>query len=562
MSLLLAALADAPRDRVLFIGEGGAALTAGQVRAAAAAAIRRMHAANEVGEIVFLHTDSAAMFLAGLAAAAAIGRTLAILPQAQPGYLASIGARGAALLADHGDDPALAASPSGADAALPASDNADPRLIFFTSGSTGAPKQALKALSQIEAEAASWRDWLGAGVQDVAGSVSHQHIYGLIFRVVLPVIAGWPSTDRQAFAWESFVEQMGARTLAVTSPAHLGRIPPGLGFRNGAPALALSSGQALPLAAALDAARLFGAPALEILGSTETGGVAMRRRRDDAEPWRPISGVEIGLTHEGALQVRSGWAGEPGDAGAWIALGDRAELLPDGGFRLRGRVDRIAKIEGKRVSLTRVEEALAALPEIEEVALVVLAEARGEVLGAAVKLRADAGPELANLGAFRLSRRLRAQLAQSLEPAERPKRWRFVGRLPQNSQGKRTASDLAALFEPRAITDEISAAKTVTSADEVRLQFAVTAGLPWMEGHFPESPVLAAVAQVHIAVRAGEEVWGYLPASFACSRLKFRRALTPGDVVTLELTRKAERGELAFAYHCEGVVASEGVVGR
>ncbi len=150
-------------------------------------------------------------------------------------------------------------------------------------------------MSQIDAEARYWVGWFNdraslAPTSLATGSVSHQHIYGLIFRIAVPIMSGWISTDRQAFSWEQFAAELGPRSVAVTSPAHLTRIPPNLDLPNGPPAFVLSSGQALPLAGALAADQLFGAPAVEILGSTETGGVAIRQRRDDAEPWTPISG--------------------------------------------------------------------------------------------------------------------------------------------------------------------------------------------------------------------------------------------------------------------------------
>jgi acyl-coenzyme A synthetase/AMP-(fatty) acid ligase len=55
--------------------------------------------------------------------------------------------------------------------------------------------------------------------------------------------------------------------------------------------------------------------------------------------------------------------------------------------------------------------------------------------------------ELAALGTFRFTRQLRKRLSDGLEPAERPKRWRFVAAIPANSQGKRVLADLQKLFD-------------------------------------------------------------------------------------------------------------------
>ncbi len=441
MTGLLSALAHAPGSRVLFERDG-ATITAGEVRAAARRAATRI---TPGAGPVFLHSESAALLAAGLLAAASLGRTIAILPHAQPGYLGEVGAGPGSLLIDHlADDsePPLALG-AGGDAPFAFDDAFDPSLIFFTSGSTGAPKQAPKRMSQIDAEANYWVEWFGARADHVAGSVSHQHIYGLIFRIAVPMMAGWRTTDRQAFTWETLISEITPRTVVVTSPAHLTRIPPGL--RAVRPAYVLSSGQALPLAGALEADRLFGAPPVEILGSTETGGVAIRQRRDDSEPWTALGGVTLNLDRESVLNVGSPFAG-----GETQKMGDRAEILSDGRFRLLARIDRIVKIEGKRVSLARVESALAGQPAVREVVALALGPEGAETLAAIIVLSAEGTDELSRLGAFRLTRQLRKRLSDGLEPAERPKRWRFVEAIPVNSQGKRVMADLQRLFALRA----------------------------------------------------------------------------------------------------------------
>jgi acyl-coenzyme A synthetase/AMP-(fatty) acid ligase len=438
MTGLLSTLAHAPAGRALFLRDGDT-ITAGDVRAAAMRAAA--HIIPGAGP-VFVHADSAALLAAGLLAGASLNRTIAILPHAQPAYLAEVGAGPGSLLIDHaeGGGQTPLALGAGSDAPFAFDDRFDPQLVFFTSGSTGAPKQAPKKMSQIDAEARYWVDWFGARADHVAGSVSHQHIYGLIFRLAVPVMAGWRSADRQAFAWEAFVTEVTPRSVVVTSPAHLTRIPPGLTSAH--PAFVLSSGQALPLAGALEAERLFGAPPLEILGSTETGGVAIRQRRDDDEPWTALGGVTLDLDGDGVLNVGSPFAG-----GETQRMGDRAEILADGRFRLLARADRIVKIEGKRVALARVEGALAGLPAVREAVALAVGPAGGEALGAAVVLTEAGAAELAALGTFRFTRQLRKRLSDGLEPAERPKRWRFVAAIPANSQGKRVLADLQKLFD-------------------------------------------------------------------------------------------------------------------
>ncbi len=551
MTGLIDALLSAPAERVLFV-HGEDAITAGRIRAAARRAADRM--ADAPGQL-YLHTDSAALLAAGLLAGAELGYELALLPHALPAYLDEIGATPERRLMDHGEAPSLALPPSG-DADFLRAAGGDPQLVFFTSGSTGAPKLAPKRMSQIDAEAAFWVRWFAGRVDHVCGSVSHQHIYGLLFRVGAPILGGWRSTDRQAFGWEAFTAEMTPRSIAVTSPAHLTRIPPWLEPPSGVPAFILSSGQALPLAGALAADATFGAPPIEVLGSTETGGVARRQRRDDDEPWTPLDPVCVRLDDEHTLIVASPFAGDGEQR-----MGDRAEILSDGRFRLLARADRIIKVEGKRVSLTRVESALAALPEIAEAAALGLGDAGEETLAAVLVLTPEGGTELARLGAFRFTRALRKALSGSLEPAERPKRWRFVGRLPVNAQGKRVQAPLVRLFETDSMLSRLDGRLVEASAETARIVFRLDAGLSFFDGHFPGSPILPGVAQVHLAVRLAEDVWGFLPDRFDLSRVKFRKPLHPGDEIEACLTRDLANARLGFALMVGGAPASDGQVG-
>ncbi len=96
MTGLLSALVTAPAGRILFTHDG-AAITAGAIRSAAQEAVRRIAPGDGP---IFLHTESAALLAAGLLAAASLKRPIAILPHAQPAYLAEVGANAGSLLTD------------------------------------------------------------------------------------------------------------------------------------------------------------------------------------------------------------------------------------------------------------------------------------------------------------------------------------------------------------------------------------------------------------------------------------------------------------------------------
>src|SRR5208283_5414612 len=91
---------------------------------------------------------------------------------------------------------------------------------------------------------------------------------------------------------------------------------------------------------------------------------------------------------------------------------DRISLAAGGRFRLEGRIDRVVKIEGKRVSLQRLEHLIAARPWVSEAAVVSLGGNRA-YLGAVLRLSAAGAVELARLGKFRFERKLRRELSST-----------------------------------------------------------------------------------------------------------------------------------------------------
>ncbi len=547
-------LANAPPEAPLFRRSNDELVTAARICANARAAAARTKTADGP---LFLHTRTASMFVAGLLAASLLRRELAILPHAQPDYLAQVGANTDNFLTDEGEQPTLRDEPPDAPADIEPSSLADIPLAFYTSGSTAAPKKAPKSLAQLESEAHAWVRTFSGDVDAVAGTVSHQHIYGCLFRVIAPILGGWISTDVQAFTWESFLTQLGDKTLGVTSPAHLTRIPPNLDLEGKPPLRLLSSGQALPFEAARHAASLFGAPPIEILGSTETGGVATRRSHSPDELWTPLEDVEIRKSEQGTLEVRSPFTG----SSEFYPMGDRVEITSSGAFRLLARADRIAKIEGKRVSLDRVEAILTAHPDIAEARVLVASEDGRERLSAVIVPNEAGRQRLGPLGAFRYSRSLLADLTDQFEVAERPKRWRFVAALPRTSQAKIPQTALAAIFAQRSILPRLNATRTEVTPDQATIAFEMSADLPWFEGHFPGTPILPGVAQVHIAARLAEEIWAFAPHNHEVRRMKFHRVLFPGDQVELTLSRQTDPDRIRYVFQVAGAIASEGAIG-
>ncbi|ARP81171.1 hypothetical protein CAL12_10180 [Bordetella genomosp. 8] len=436
----------------------------------------------------------------------------------------------------------------------------DPRdggVVLCTSGSSGQPKQIHKRWSQLIAEITafeqSW-DW-SARPACVLGSVSAQHMYGLPFRVLWPLAAGrligraqlvYPEALQQAslahasFAW-------------IASPALLKR----LGTQLDWPALAhgitqiFSAGGPLPEDVSDLLATRLGCRPIEIYGSSETGAVACRR---GGEAWHALPGVTTGVA-DGALWVESPWL----DTAGRYTTADAA--TPAGaGFVLEGRLDRIVKIEEKRLALPELEARLMEHPHVREARLGVAGAPR---LTALVALAPSGIHMLRNQGRKALVETLRAHMAATVPALGVPRHWRLMRELPWNDQGKLPQD----VFAAAAIRPRAPDARLLSTSDnpndpdgvrELRLSMEVPLDLVHFNGHFADMPVVPGVAQIEWAMDLARRHVRPDLGFHGMEVLKFQRLARPGDPLELTLAWHPSRSKLYFEFRSSGQPCSSG----
>jgi len=506
--------------------------------------VLRWHASFQAraGTTWALHFDDAARFAAALYGAWHAGKTVVLPGDALAGTQARLRSRVDGFAGDWPDASLTCADDDEGETLLSPLDARTTRLTVYTSGSTGEPVAIEKCLAQFCAEVEALETALGTGLEGVAvhGTVSHQHIYGLLFRVLWPLAAGRAIVPRAFFPEDLLAAMEDHDAVLVASPAHLKRLPAQLSWSSlhGRLRAVFSSGGALPAEAAHAAAQLLGVPPTEILGSSETGGIAWRQWREEQPAWRPLPGVDWRI-RDGALEVRSPHLNED----AWWHSQDRAEPDGAGGFRLLGRADRIVKVEERRVSLDALERQILSHPAVKEARVLLLGGARS-TLAAVVVMNDDAQvPDDASMRRV-LSQTLSRHLAGHQDAVTRPRRWRFVAALPVNAQGKVTEAGLTALFRP----ERPAARWILRDATHAKVELPLDASLAVFDGHFPQAAILPGVAQLDWAVQLAREVFAVPRHFLRMEALKFQRVARPGDVVRLDLEWHPERVTLVFRY--------------
>ena len=442
--------------------------------------------------------------------------------------------------------------------------NADfPALEIYTSGSTGQPKPISKSFQQIESEVETLEQQWPRPSQNLCNSVvlatvSHQHLYGMTFRLFWPLASGRPfertlceyteDVFHQAVNYEAF--------SLVSSPSHLGRMNTSVYWSElaGRCEMVISSAAPLHRGDSLKVGELLDTSVREIYGSSETGAIAWRcQQQSEREAfWSALPGVHLLVGTEGETTLKCPYLEDK----SGITLADKISVNPDGSFCLEGRIDSIVKVEGKRISLLEIERLLLENSQVKFVKALTIERKRIEI-AVVIELSAQGAEQLQNSGRKSLIKTLKALLAEHLEAVLLPRRWRFVTQMPYNTQGKLPLDTLRSMFEKEPVKWPEIVSEQVQKND-VLLVCDIPAGLIYFDGHFSGNPILPGIVQVHWAEAFGRRL---LPLQGCFARLeniKFQRVIVPASQVILNLRYDEVKQKLSFEYRSEKGVHSSG----
>jgi len=313
-------------------------------------------------------------------------------------------------------------------------------LRLYTGGSTGTPQLWSKSGINIFAEALFLAHHFAVSHRDrIVATISPLHIYGLLYSVVLPlvsgatVLAGTPSFPEEILRTVADQEA----TVLVSVPAHYRALRDRSGLGTSL-RLAFSSAGMLDAEDNTAFCRHNGTGIVEIYGSTETGGLALRNRSQGEAGFTPYPTIDWKINDQ-RLHIRSPYL-SPGlqrDAEDFFITGDRVEPCAPAGFQLRGRADSITKVAGKRVDLEELRALIKQQPDVADCLVLALAEtgSREHRIVALVEGQA-ADPEA-----------IRKALAARFEPYALPRAIKTIDRLPMKANGKVDRAAIACLFQ-------------------------------------------------------------------------------------------------------------------
>lgn len=262
-------------------------------------------------------------------------------------------------------------------------------IVKVTSGSTGVPRGVWAHAENVCADEAAL--FASMGLRDderILATIPMAHSYGFS-SVALPALLRGSTAvvpaDGGPLAPLELARSAGA-TFFPTVPAYLQGLV-SLRRPEAWPAcirLVISAGAPLPAATAAGFGETYRLPVHAFYGASECGGICYDREGGAAERGSvgpPVEGVRIelsalpGMEDEGAVTVASasvaagylpadprlgGGLFRSSDRGAWVA----------GELQLRGRIDALINVRGRKVDPAEVERVLAGLPGVREAVVI------------------------------------------------------------------------------------------------------------------------------------------------------------------------------------------------
>lgn len=454
----------------------------------------------------------------------------------------------------------------------------DPQAKFYlqTSGSSGKSKMIEKSLAQMIKESEYLADELNFSSQNTFfSSVSHRHMFGLTFKVFLPLALGARVIADELNYPEAILGLSLANHVFIASPVllrTLAQSPAAIALK-GLSGI-VSAGSPLKKELRSELGRICDARIIEIYGSTETGIVA----KDDGCGLRLFDAVDAGLDDRGALSVSSPWC-------EFFQTNDAASIDEDR-LALQGRIDRIVKLNDKRVSLESIEAKLLESGLLAD--CYCAPHPKFKRIAALLQLNGEGLKKFRKIGKKGVVAELKEFL--KLEFKNSVRYFKIVEKMPRNQQGKFEKSEFEnALFaSPKPVWSggRVNEAGKICYGSGQNLESALNcdtnascvkfdeggdrldgaqkyefgaimhAGLEIFESHFPNLPLLPGFMQLDYVFELASMVGVDISGASTVENLKFMKFVRPGDLLRIYFEKRG--GKLYFELFCNGKKCSTG----
>jgi len=347
----------------------------------------------------------------------------------------------------------------------------DPALILYTSGTTGKPKGALLSHEAIIDELGHLHTQVQADETDVLLScLPLFHIFGLVFTIFGPFHIAASAVTLKSFSPETYIQALLkypiSTTIIVPTIAFiLLQIAEKLPQIPDLPSLKriICGASALPMDVHKKLENTFKLKVYEGYGLTEVSmagclNITEGEKRKWGSVGKPAAGYndiaifngqskalparEVGEVVIRGKNIMMGYLKDPEGTkealkDGWLHTGDLGYLDEDGYLYIIGRMKDMIIVGGENVYPREIEEILALIPQIAEVAVIGLDhEKYGEEVVACIALKGSGIDE----------EKIIAFAKEKLAPFKVPSKVVFLDKLPRNASGKVLKNELKTRF--------------------------------------------------------------------------------------------------------------------
>ena len=456
------------------------------------------------------------------------------------------------------------------------------RFFIQTSGSSGEPKFIQKNLYQMLCEAKFLAQFFKpssiASEVVFVGAIPHRHLFGLTFKVFLPLVCGGVVLTEQILSHHLLVEVLNTHknTILLASPTALEIMLKDEINEIAPPSAIFCAGSKLKQNIKASLQKRFGKHLqqfVEIYGSSETGVIGyndnIAQKEGDFCAFPP---VKLGLDSNLRLIISSPWLDSFEGEGAEFISQDCAKIDNNGlntTFTLLGRHDRIIKLNETRINLDFVESTLISHNFIEN-ARVGKLDGQNR-LSAIITLSSDGKKHFRAQGKKGIKSALKP-LLDSLSLTSALRYFHIRSKLPYNQAGKITLKDFEECIKAKITPNfkpilesnvksnaESSALVDLRLKDSCTLQAYIDEGCFYFSGHFADFPLVPGFVELDFAITNASKYLGVQLESIShIQSVKFSHFLRPCDMCRLELIR--DKNRLNFTIYANDKICASGKV--
>lgn len=413
-------------------------------------------------------------------------------------------------------------------------------INFQTSGTTGEKKIAQKSLENLFSESEALKNQFPTLLKDkeFISTTTMNHLFGFTFHLILPLNSeNVINTDIVAVPENINVEN----SCLISTPSFIAKMAKYQNYPVKNPQVLITAGAELK-ENIFKFAKEISSDVIEIYGSTETGVIAYRNSFD--ERFHIFKEVELDCS-ENFVMVKTNFS-----LISPVKIMDKIEKFYNDDILVKGRTDRVYKIQEKRISALEIEKVLNSCEFLKDSYIVKTDEKL-----ACLAVLTQAGLDyLAENNIVELIKKLKSIVKTKYEIV--PQKWKFIDEIPHTVNGKIDKKEINYLFDLNLSFPVVVDKNFEDGKFTVSLYFYSNCN--FFKGHFNGFHIVPGVVQLFYAQYFARRFFGVDCVSGQYRKIKFTNIIQPDKVLKLELEQI--KNGISYKYIDENCGYSSGIL--